>query len=76
MFFIFMEEFRKEFTELHLVDNSIATVGKAAGEKWKALSEVDTASCVAKLISVKMRLLNARFYVSNKIYTQLFKSGF
>ena len=29
-----------------------------------------------KLISVKTRSLNARFYLSNKIYTQLFKIDF
>ncbi|CAN1215600.1 High mobility group B protein 2, partial [Linum perenne] len=42
-FFVFMEEFRQLFKEQNPNNKSVAAVGKAAGAKWKAMSESDKA---------------------------------
>ncbi|KAH9662371.1 High mobility group B protein 4 [Citrus sinensis] len=47
-FFVFMEEFRKQFKEAHPNNKSVATVGKAAGEKWKSMSDDEKAPFVEK----------------------------
>ncbi|MFS7959952.1 putative chromatin remodeling & transcriptional activation HMG family [Helianthus anomalus] len=47
-FFVFMEEFRKQFKEEHPDNKSVAAVGKAGGVKWKAMSDADKAPYVAK----------------------------
>lgn len=47
-FFVFMEEFRKQFKEAHPNNKSVAAVGKAAGEKWKSMSDDEKAPFVAK----------------------------
>nr|GLL33911.1 HMG1/2-like protein [Ipomoea trifida] len=36
-FFVFMEQFRKEYKEKHPKNKSVATVGKTAGDKWKSI---------------------------------------
>ncbi|XP_051216801.1 DNA-binding protein MNB1B-like [Lolium perenne] len=38
------DEFRKEFKEKNPKNKSVAAVGKAAGERWKSLSESDSSS--------------------------------
>ncbi|KAF9682106.1 hypothetical protein SADUNF_Sadunf05G0073800 [Salix dunnii] len=38
-FFVFMEDFRKQYKEAHPNNKSVAAVGKAGGDKWKSLSE-------------------------------------
>ncbi|XP_031483386.1 HMG1/2-like protein isoform X1 [Nymphaea colorata] len=47
-FFVFMEEFRKQFKEKNPNNKSVAAVGKAAGDKWKAMSEAEKAPYVSK----------------------------
>ncbi|XAR64267.1 hypothetical protein NMG60_11024541 [Bertholletia excelsa] len=47
-FFVFMEEFRKQYKEKHPNNKSVAAVGKAGGDKWKSLSDADKAPYVAK----------------------------
>ncbi|XP_078448429.1 HMG1/2-like protein [Wolffia australiana] len=47
-FFVFLEEFRKEYKEKHPENKSVAAVGKAAGAKWKTMSEADKAPYVNK----------------------------
>ena len=47
-FFLFMEEFRKQYKEKHPNNKSVAVVGKAGGDKWKSLSEAEKAPYVAK----------------------------
>ncbi|XP_058186425.1 HMG1/2-like protein isoform X1 [Rhododendron vialii] len=47
-FFVFMEEFRKTFKEKHPNNKSVATVGKAGGDKWKSMSTAEKAPFVAK----------------------------
>jgi len=52
-FFVFMDEFRKEFKEKNPKNKSVAAVGKAAGERWKSLTESDKAPYVAKANKLK-----------------------
>ncbi|XP_010526845.1 PREDICTED: high mobility group B protein 4-like [Tarenaya hassleriana] len=47
-FFVFLEEFRREFNKANPTNKSVAAVGKAAGGKWKSMSEEDKAPYVAK----------------------------
>ncbi|KAI3783275.1 hypothetical protein L1987_42352 [Smallanthus sonchifolius] len=47
-FFVFMEEFRKQFKEDNPDNKSVAAVGKAGGAKWKAMSDSEKAPYVAK----------------------------
>ncbi|XP_076907815.1 high mobility group B protein 3-like [Bidens hawaiensis] len=47
-FFVFMEEFRKQFKEENPGNKSVAAVGKAGGAKWKAMSDSEKAPYVAK----------------------------
>ncbi|CAM8986685.1 hypothetical protein QQ045_007741 [Rhodiola kirilowii] len=47
-FFVFMEDFRKQFKEENPNNKSVAAVGKAGGEKWKSLSDAEKAPYVAK----------------------------
>ncbi|XP_021911533.1 HMG1/2-like protein [Carica papaya] len=47
-FFVFMEEFRKQFKEAHPENRSVSVVGKAAGEKWKSMTAAEKAPFVAK----------------------------
>ncbi|CAM8946795.1 unnamed protein product [Rhodiola kirilowii] len=47
-FFVFMEDFRKQFKEENPNNKSVAAVGKAGGEKWKSMSDAEKAPYVAK----------------------------
>uniref|UniRef100_M1BDX1 High mobility group protein n=2 Tax=Solanum tuberosum TaxID=4113 RepID=M1BDX1_SOLTU len=47
-YFIFMEEFRKQFRELNPSIKSIAVVGKAGGSKWKQMSDAEKAPYIAE----------------------------
>ncbi|KAK2446632.1 HMG1/2-like protein [Trifolium repens] len=47
-FFIFMEEFRKQFNKENPDNRAVSAVGKAAGAKWKSLSEAEKAPYAAK----------------------------
>ncbi|KAL3619825.1 HMG1/2-like protein [Castilleja foliolosa] len=46
-FFVFMEDFRKEFKKKHPSNKSVAAVGKAGGTEWKSLSEEEKAPFAA-----------------------------
>ncbi|MFS7994074.1 putative chromatin remodeling & transcriptional activation HMG family [Helianthus anomalus] len=47
-FFVFMEDFRKQFKAENPDNKSVAAVGKAGGAKWKAMSTSEQAPYVAK----------------------------
>ncbi|KAL3527298.1 hypothetical protein ACH5RR_011954 [Cinchona calisaya] len=47
-FFVFMEEFRKQYKEKHPNNKSVAAVGKAGGDKWKSLSDAEKAPYIAR----------------------------
>ncbi|KAL5557709.1 hypothetical protein UlMin_033920 [Ulmus minor] len=52
-FFVFMEEFRKQFSKDNPNNKAVSAVGKAAGEKWKSMSDTDKAPYVAKAVKRK-----------------------
>ncbi|XP_073001274.1 HMG1/2-like protein [Typha latifolia] len=47
-FFVFMEEFRKQFQEKNPNNKLVSVVSKAGGAKWKTMSEADKAPYQAK----------------------------
>ncbi|XP_060190201.1 uncharacterized protein LOC132619269 isoform X2 [Lycium barbarum] len=47
-YFIFMEEFRKQFREQNPSIKSIAAEGKASGSKWKQMSDAEKAPYLAE----------------------------
>lgn len=47
-FFVFMEDFRKQFKEKNPNNKQVSVVGKAAGDKWKSMSAADKAPYEAK----------------------------
>ncbi|KAH7523396.1 HMG1/2-like protein [Ziziphus jujuba] len=47
-FFVFMEEFRKQFNKENPENKAVSAVGKAAGAKWKSMSDAEKAPYVAK----------------------------
>ncbi|KAL9238089.1 hypothetical protein vseg_012562 [Gypsophila vaccaria] len=47
-FFVFMEDFRVQYKQKHPNNKSVATVGKAGGEKWKSMSDAEKAPFVQK----------------------------
>ncbi|XP_078439925.1 HMG1/2-like protein [Wolffia australiana] len=47
-FFVFMEEFRKQFKEKNPDNKSVAAVGKAGGAKWKSMTEAEKAPYVSR----------------------------
>ncbi|KAI3778457.1 hypothetical protein L2E82_07765 [Cichorium intybus] len=47
-FFVFMEEFRKQFKVENPENKSVAAVGKAGGAKWKSMSDAEKAPYAAK----------------------------
>ncbi|KAG2686012.1 hypothetical protein I3760_10G155100 [Carya illinoinensis] len=47
-FFVFLEEFRKEFKKEHPDVKAVSAVGKAGGQRWKSLSDAEKAPFEAK----------------------------
>ncbi|XP_004500864.1 HMG1/2-like protein [Cicer arietinum] len=47
-FFVFMEEFRKQFNKENPDNRAVSAVGKAAGAKWKSLTDAEKAPYAAK----------------------------
>ncbi|XP_038896795.1 HMG1/2-like protein isoform X1 [Benincasa hispida] len=47
-FFVFMEEFRKKFNEENPNNKAVSAVGKAAGQKWKSMTDAEKAPYIAK----------------------------
>nr|XP_043612674.1 HMG1/2-like protein [Erigeron canadensis] len=47
-FFVFMEDFRKQFKEENPDNNLVSAVSKAGGAKWKEMSDAEKAPFVAK----------------------------
>ncbi|XP_031105473.1 HMG1/2-like protein isoform X2 [Ipomoea triloba] len=58
-FLLFMSDFRKNYKENFPDNRSMAIVGKAGGEKWKAMSDSEKAPYVAKASQLKSEYGNA-----------------
>ncbi|VVB10167.1 unnamed protein product [Arabis nemorensis] len=52
-FFVFLDDFRREFNQANPNNKSVGTVGKAAGAKWKSMSDEEKAPYIAKAESKK-----------------------
>ena len=65
-FFVFLEEFRKSYKEAHPNTKSVSVVGKAGGEKWKALSEAEKAPYAAKAAKRKTEYEKSMAAYNNK----------
>ncbi|KAJ6810286.1 DNA-binding protein MNB1B-like [Iris pallida] len=52
-FFVFLEEFRKEFKEKNPNNKSVAAVTKAGGARWKSMSDADKEPYVSKADKLK-----------------------
>ena len=52
-FFVFLEEFRKQFKQEHPNVKAVSAVGKAGGEKWKSLSVAEKEPYEAKAAKKK-----------------------
>ncbi|GLT54322.1 hypothetical protein SLA2020_275290 [Shorea laevis] len=52
-FFLFMDDFRKEFKEAHPGNKDVKTVAKEGGEKWKSLSDEEKKVYVDKASELK-----------------------
>ncbi|AEE86532.1 High mobility group B protein 5 [Arabidopsis thaliana] len=52
-FFVFLDDFRKEFNLANPDNKSVGNVGRAAGKKWKTMTEEERAPFVAKSQSKK-----------------------
>lgn len=65
-FFVFLDEFRKEYKEANPNANSVSAVGKAGGEKWRAMSDADKAPYVAKAEKKKSEYEKSMSAYNNK----------
>ncbi|CAN6863805.1 unnamed protein product, partial [Brassica oleracea] len=69
-FFVFLDDFRREFNEAITnlcTNNLISQVGKAAGAKWKSMSEEEKAPYASKAESRKSEYLKSMQHESGII---------
>ncbi|KAH7861287.1 hypothetical protein Vadar_024195 [Vaccinium darrowii] len=66
-FFVFMDDFRKSYKENFPDNKSVSVVGKAGGEKWKAMSESEKAPYVAKAVKKKAEYEKAKEEFDRKL---------
>ncbi|XP_057448928.1 HMG1/2-like protein [Lotus japonicus] len=52
-FFVYMSEFRTQFKKDNPNNKSVAAVGKAAGSKWKSMTDAEKAPYVARAEKAK-----------------------
>ncbi|KAF2917418.1 hypothetical protein DAI22_09g190600 [Oryza sativa Japonica Group] len=52
-FFVFMEQFRKDYKEKHPNVKQVSVIGKAGGDKWKSMTDADKAPFVTKAEKLK-----------------------
>ncbi|KAJ8558355.1 hypothetical protein K7X08_005121 [Anisodus acutangulus] len=66
-FFVFMEEFRKQFTEKNPRNHDVCTVGRAGGDGWKQMSEAEKAPYIQEAEKWKVEYKeNMRAYYDRK----------
>ncbi|KAI3668873.1 hypothetical protein L6452_40089 [Arctium lappa] len=66
-FFVFMEDFRKQYKEKHPNNKSVSVVGKAGGDKWKSLTAAEKAPYVAKAETRKSDYDKSLLAYNNKL---------
>ncbi|OQU89887.1 HMG1/2-like protein isoform X3 [Sorghum bicolor] len=65
-FFVFMEEFRKDYKEKHPNVKQVSVIGKACGDKWKSLSDAEKAPYVSKAEKLKVEYTKKMDAYNNK----------
>ncbi|KAF3335349.1 high mobility group B protein 7-like protein [Carex littledalei] len=58
-FFVFMDDFRKEFKEANPDNKKVALVAKEGGEKWKSMTEEEKKPYIEKAAQLKAEYENA-----------------
>uniref|UniRef100_A0A8R7QPT6 HMG box domain-containing protein n=1 Tax=Triticum urartu TaxID=4572 RepID=A0A8R7QPT6_TRIUA len=66
-FFVFMSEFRQQYNAENPNNKSVANVSKAAGEKWRAMSDEDKAPYVEKAEQKKKDYEKTKATFDNKV---------
>ncbi|CAD6246264.1 unnamed protein product [Miscanthus lutarioriparius] len=57
-FFLFMNDFRKEFKAAHPDNKSVATAAKEAGEKWKSMTDEEKKPYIERAAELKAQAEN------------------
>ncbi|XP_066380665.1 high mobility group B protein 7-like [Miscanthus floridulus] len=57
-FFLFMNDFRKEFKAAHPDNKSVATAAKEGGEKWKSMTDEEKKPYIEKAAELKAQAEN------------------
>uniref|UniRef100_A0A804MQI8 HMG box domain-containing protein n=1 Tax=Zea mays TaxID=4577 RepID=A0A804MQI8_MAIZE len=65
-FFVFMEEFRKDYKEKHPNVKQVSVIGKAGGDMWKSLSDAEKAPYVSKAEKLKVEYTKKMDAYNNK----------
>ncbi|EES14345.1 hypothetical protein BDA96_07G000500 [Sorghum bicolor] len=66
-FFLFMDDFRKEFKAAHPDNKSVATVAKEGGEKWKSMTDEEKKPYVEKAAELKAQAENGEGSGENNV---------
>ncbi|KAF8700653.1 hypothetical protein HU200_033999 [Digitaria exilis] len=74
-FFVFMEEFRKDYKEKHPNVKHVSVIGKAGGDKWKSLSDAEKAPYVSKAEKLKAEYNKKMDAYNNKQQAEPTASG-
>ncbi|KAF7096410.1 hypothetical protein CFC21_098360 [Triticum aestivum] len=66
-FFLFMKDFRVEFKASHPDEKGVAAVGKAAGEKWKSMTEEEKKPYNDQAKELKAQFANGEGSAENNV---------
>ncbi|KAM0887231.1 hypothetical protein ACQ4PT_029185 [Festuca glaucescens] len=66
-FFLFMNDFRAEFKAAHPDEKGVSAVGKAAGEKWRSMTEEEKQPYVGQAKELKAKFDNGEGSAENNV---------
>lgn len=66
-FFLFMNDFRKDFKAAHPDNKSVAIVGKEAGERWKSMTDEEKKPYIEKAAELKAQAENGEGSGENNV---------
>ncbi|XP_062195032.1 high mobility group B protein 7-like [Phragmites australis] len=73
-FFLFMDDFRKEYKAAHPDNKSVATVGKEGGEKWRSMTEEEKKPYFDKVAELKAQVDNGEGSDENAVAVEKSKA--
>ncbi|AQK57946.1 nucleosome/chromatin assembly factor D [Zea mays] len=73
-FFLFMDDFRKEFKATHPDNKSVATVAKEGGERWKSMTDEEKKPYIEKAAELKAEAENGEGSGENNVATKKAKT--